>query len=190
MLALKWPVSRLRSQPVQIAITMVVAFTIAFGLMYRQRRAASPPPIGFTVDVRGSAPPLTPALMAAPAARPLPLPQLSERVGAVAADRTQQQWSRPMPVRILFAPGALSGDPASGPSEFGIIGRVVSESLKPLTIDIIVTSDKDGSTTHTGITVEPHQVTAFGLDDGLNIHQNDQITLRSARYADLVVRAH
>lgn len=179
-----------RGQLQAIAVTMLISFVAAFGLMYWQRRAES---------VAG------PERQPEPAARlSSPIPSVASRmtlVPAAAVDENVAKAARrgdsapspnpTMPVTVSFVQynqPSDEDDPDKPSTVF--VGRVWNRGTAPLTVSVVRTSANGQSTAQTQLTVDARRVKGFGQNDGVELHAGDTVTLRSDRFADLLVQVH
>jgi hypothetical protein len=175
------PDSTSRAPVVQIAVTMLICFIAAFGVMYWQRRSESPanPQQGPEETAR----PFSPTRSIA---QPMPVPQ-----PAAVIVNSANAAVPAMPVSVSFLQynrRSDEDDPDKTTSTF--VGRIWNRSAAPIMVDVVRASATGQSTAQAHLTVDARRVSAFGQNDGVELHPGDTVTLRSDRFADLVVQVH
>ncbi len=93
-----------------------------------------------------------------------------------------------MPVTLYFRRRGFHTDPADRRKiNWFMEGRLTNLSEIPMNIEVRAESLGTLSTSQIQIDVAPHTERDFGVDDGLEMHPGDKVTLMSAPYSDMVV---
>jgi hypothetical protein len=170
-----------------ILLTMLVSFALAFLAMYWPFKAGlladdrEIMPLAATPAVPAALPRLQPAIQPPPQAPdPQPLP--------ATANRRPRDSTGGMPVTVLFHRRAFHNDPNDRRKlNWFMEGRVTNQSDLAMNIEVRVENPAALSASQIQIDVDPHSEKSFGIDDGLEMHPGDKVTLLSAPYPDLVV---
>jgi hypothetical protein len=93
-----------------------------------------------------------------------------------------------MPVTLYFRRRGFHTDPGDRRKiNWFMEGRLTNLSEIPMNIEVRAESLGTLSTSQIQIDVAPHTERDFGVDDGLEMHPGDKVTLMSAPYSDMVV---
>jgi hypothetical protein len=71
---------------------------------------------------------------------------------------------------------------------FVMQARLINVSSEPLSVRVWVKHPASLSASQTQIDLEPSGLREFGYDDGLEMHPDDEITVTSPSFRDLVMR--
>ncbi|MGA2188626.1 MAG: hypothetical protein ABSH33_08850 [Steroidobacteraceae bacterium] len=166
---------------IAVGLAMIAIFSASFGILWNQRKKAELP----------ARSPEVPTI-----AGPGPT------AASGAANRARNDRSAPAhdaaPLTSAAATGAAPGTTiVSGPVEMPVElhfrqrldqgkvqGSVLNNSGTDLVIEAVVVSASTKETAKFQLVVPPYGAIPFGLDDGLDMHSGDQITLRSPPYRD------
>jgi hypothetical protein len=155
---------------------MAVSFTLTLGVMlWQQRKESAPAPSAAAAPrVAPSPPPVRGPPPTAAATPPAIVPGTAAGSPTQDADDTPDAASQ-MPVETAFHPRRNKW-----------IGRIASTSGDPLYIEVRVRHSATSRVSVTEVNVAPGAAATIGQDDDLNIQTGDQVTLRTAPYADKV----
>jgi len=160
-----------------IAIVMIVTFCLSFGVMWWQRKSAelSATEPRKTTDLRAGMPPIArPAMKQSPAIEAVE--PHSTQAGAVAKDL---EAAEEMPVEINFHRRARLDK---------IAGRLMNSSSDSLAITVKIQSPGTQRISQLLLDLAPNRLTEIGMDDGLDLHSGDQVTLQSPAYPNKVAQ--
>jgi hypothetical protein len=160
---------------------MIAIFSASFGILWNQRKKAEPPARIPEIPVIAGA---SPAAAIGAANRALTdlsaptgdaAPQAPAATTSGAASTGIDSAPDEMPVELHFRQRLDQGK---------IQGSVLNNSGTDLVIEAVILSASTKETGKFQIVVPPYGAIPFGLDDGLDMHSGDQITLRSPPYRD------
>lgn len=173
---------RTRRRSLSIMVTMGASFALAFGVMLWQRQ----PPVATASAVDSVAVPAAAAAPVEPGPPPPPAPAPTPSPATPAAGRNRPADA--MPVTLHFRRRGFHADPGDRTKiNWYMQGRVTNLSDTPMNIEVKVESAAALSASQIQIDVGAHAEREFGVDDGLEMHPGDKVTLLSAPYSDLVV---
>jgi hypothetical protein len=170
-----------------IAVTIIVTFSISFGLMWWQRNtqgvALLPMPES-TPTVAVSSPPST-----VPISMP---PPLEERKNPVVPRRTEAPRIQPVVSDPSLSEGAfMQPMPVTihvwnRPGQHKIEGAVQNISGTAMTVTARVENPTTHETSEFQLDINPGETKSFSTDSGLEIYPHDHITFQSPPYQDKV----
>jgi hypothetical protein len=119
------------------------------------------------------------------ATRTLPM----QSVSPLAKDRGRSEARDPLPVQLFFHRRMVHDDPRHrGRPSFVMDGRIYNDSSEPLSVEVLVSTPRSQTAGQIMLAVAPHSLRDFGADDGLEMHTQDVITLKSPPFGDLVTQ--
>jgi len=169
-----------------IAVTIVVTFSISFGLMWWQRNTQ-----GVALPVPESTPTAAVGSPSATASFPMP-PSLEERKNPVVprkieAPRIQPVVSDPsLNEGASMQPMPITIHVWNRPSQHKIEGAVQNISSTAMTVAARVENATTHETSEFQLDINPGETKSFSTDSGLEIHPHDHITFQSPPYQDKV----
>jgi hypothetical protein len=171
---------------VSIFISLCVIFTLAIAPMIWQRNAVSgssqePELLPHEPQPASTASRVVPVHAAPPAAPPAPQ-------SAQMNERAFHHSPGPLPVAVYFHRRGVHNDPTDRRKiDWLLEGRLTNLSDQALRVEVRVEASNALRASLIQIGVDPHGQRDFGVDDGLQMHPGDKITLASSAYSDLVV---
>jgi len=156
---------------------MTTVFAVSFAILWKQRQADPPSPRDVQVPVVAApSPPAMAPGIANDARRDGSLQaSVAAPADAAATSAAIDTAAEEMPVELHFR---------KRPDLGKIQGSVVNNSDAELVIEAVVFSPDTQETAKFQIAVAPYSGKPFGLDDGLDMHSGDRITLKSSPYRD------
>jgi len=166
-----------------LCITVVIVFLGTTAVLLWRARNAGPEARG-PAAARLAAAPRTgarsPAFAAATLAASGPQP---------GQDRGSSATGGPLPVRLFFHRRLIHNDPRHrGLPSFVMDARIYNDSPEPLSVEMLISDSSLQTARQIMLDIGPHGLRDLGADDGVQMHAQDVITLRSPPFSDLVTQ--
>ena len=178
-----------RTPILPIALTMVVSFFVALGvILWRRPHEPSRPEraVVLPADPPANSAPLPPSSAPAQEA-PATAPSVPSVSPAPRAPDPSPRIAE-LPVQLYFTRHVVHDE--SGRARFPITGWLENRSGSDLSVEIELTGFRTQQTTNLHVDLEANGKKSFGVDDGVELNANDLISLKSGSYAELVTRVH
>lgn len=176
------------SRSLAVGLSIIAIFAVSFGILWKQRQTEASRVSNAEISQSATAGSMSAAAGAPQLARGDPGNPTTAAQNAAAPPRgattppeenAADSGAVELPVELHFRKRADQGK---------IQGSVVNNSATELVIDADVFSPSAQETAKFQLTVAPYSGKPFGLDDGLDLHSGDQLTLKSSPYRDKVAR--